>query len=57
MDWSPELWIACHDDDEQNERLARHAWEDNGFDVPETFLTDLLNYLGAESLLKATFSV
>lgn len=46
MDWSPELWIACHDDDEQNTRLAIHVWEDNGHDVPETFLRDLLEYLG-----------
>ena len=46
MDWSAELWVACHDDDEQNARLARHLWEDNGLDVPETFLDDLLTFLG-----------
>ena len=46
LDWSPELWIACHDDDEQNARLARHAWEDNGLDVPEKFLDSLLDFLG-----------
>ena len=46
MDWSAELWVACHDDDEQNARLARHLWEDNGLDVPETFLDDLLPFLG-----------
>ncbi|KAF8161530.1 armadillo-type protein [Crassisporium funariophilum] len=49
MDWSPELWIACHDDDEQNARLALHVWEDNGLDVPETFLDDLLIYLGHDN--------
>jgi len=49
MDWSPELWVACHDDDEQNARLARHLWEDNGLDVPETFLDDLLTFLGLQS--------
>ncbi|KAI0757516.1 ARM repeat-containing protein [Daedaleopsis nitida] len=43
-DWSPELWIACHDEDEQNARLANHLWEDNGLDVAETFLRDLLPY-------------
>ena len=47
LDWSPELWIACHDDDEQNARLAEHVWEDNGMDVPEAFLKDLISYLGA----------
>ncbi|KAG1893588.1 uncharacterized protein F5891DRAFT_985734 [Suillus fuscotomentosus] len=38
LDWSPQLWIACHNDDKQNARLANHAWEDNGLDVPEDFL-------------------
>lgn len=46
MDWSAELWVACHDDDEQNARLAHHLWEDNGLDVSETFLDDLLPFLG-----------
>ncbi|KAF9561868.1 ARM repeat-containing protein [Agrocybe pediades] len=49
MDWSPELWVASHDDDEQNARLARHVWEDNGLDVPETFLADLVDYLDHEN--------
>ena len=45
-DWSAELWIAYHDEDEQNARLAGQVWVDNGFDVPETFSQDLLPYLG-----------
>ncbi|KAI6029055.1 armadillo-type protein [Pisolithus microcarpus] len=45
LDWSPELWIACHDDDEQNARLANRVWEDNGLDVPEGFLEQLLPFL------------
>ncbi|KAG1832884.1 armadillo-type protein [Suillus subalutaceus] len=45
LDWSPQLWIACHDDDEQNARLANHVWEDNGLDVPEDFLDKLMDYL------------
>ncbi|KAH9856756.1 ARM repeat-containing protein [Lenzites betulinus] len=45
LDWSPELWIASHDEDENNARLADHVWEDNGLDVPESFLNDLLPYL------------
>lgn len=49
FDWSPELWLACHDDDEQNSRLAQHIWEDNGLDVPEDFLSDLLPLLGSYS--------
>jgi hypothetical protein len=46
LDWSPELSLACHDDDEQNARLAQHIWEDNGLDTPETFLKDLMPFLG-----------
>ncbi|THU98405.1 ARM repeat-containing protein [Dendrothele bispora CBS 962.96] len=49
LDWSPELWIACHDDDEQNARLAHHVWEDNGLDVPQSFMKELLEYLGHEN--------
>ena len=46
LDWSPELWIAIHDNDEQNARLAQHVWEDNGLDVPEPYLQHLLSFLG-----------
>ncbi|KAF9059496.1 armadillo-type protein [Rhodocollybia butyracea] len=49
LDWSPELWIVCHDDDDQNARLARHIWEDNGLDVPQSFIQHLLEYLGHEN--------
>ncbi|KAJ7760500.1 armadillo-type protein [Mycena metata] len=49
LDWSPKLWVACHDDDEQNGRLARHVWEDNGLDVPELFLQQLLPLLGHDN--------
>ena len=56
MDWSAELWVACHDDDEQNARLARHLWEDNGLDVPETFLDDLLPFLGLRLTVESGIS-
>lgn len=46
MDYSVELWIATHDTDEQNANLALHLWEDNGLDIPEDYLSDLLTYLG-----------
>jgi hypothetical protein len=45
FDWSPELWLAQHDEDEQNARLAAHVWDDNGLDVPESFLEQLLCFL------------
>lgn len=50
FDWSSELWIASHDDDEQNARLAEHVWEDNGLDVPESYLEHLLPFLGAYAI-------
>lgn len=46
LDYSEELWIAVHDADEQNAKLAAHLWEDNGLDLPETYLGSLLQYLG-----------
>jgi len=46
MDWSPQLWIACFDDDEQNTRLTSHVWEDNGLDIPENFIDTFLTFLG-----------
>lgn len=49
LDWSPETWLAYHDDDEHNARLAQHVWEDNGLDVPEAFLDQLLDYLGHDN--------
>ncbi|KAJ7180610.1 armadillo-type protein [Mycena filopes] len=49
LDWSPALLVACHDDDEQNGRLARHVWEDNGLDVPEQYLEQLLPLLGHDN--------
>jgi hypothetical protein len=49
LDYSEEIWIAVHDADEQNAKLALHLWDDNGLDLPETFLGNLLGYLAHES--------
>jgi hypothetical protein len=46
LDYSEELWMAAHDDDDQNASLASHVWEDNGLDIPESYLPSLLRYLG-----------
>ncbi|KAH9007605.1 ARM repeat-containing protein [Lactarius deliciosus] len=48
FDWTPELLVACHDNDAQNARLARHIWEDNGLDVPEAYAPTLLKFLEHE---------
>ncbi|QRV98281.1 translational activator gcn1 [Ceratobasidium sp. AG-Ba] len=45
-EWSPEIWIACHDDDEQNARLARQLWDDNGLDISSGYIAELLPFLG-----------
>ncbi|THH11230.1 hypothetical protein EW146_g8121, partial [Bondarzewia mesenterica] len=49
LDLSPELFIAVHDSDQQNSRLARHIWEDNGLDVPQLYLQSLLRFLEHEN--------
>lgn len=49
LDYSEEIWIAVHDADEQNAKLALHLWDDNGLDLPETFLSTLPRYLGVLS--------
>ncbi|KDQ20094.1 hypothetical protein BOTBODRAFT_101949 [Botryobasidium botryosum FD-172 SS1] len=49
LDWSPELWIASHDSDEQNSRLSQHVWEDNGLDVADSFAKDLIPFLDHEN--------
>ena len=46
LDWISELWIARHDADQQNARLANHIFEENALDVPEAFFSDLKPYLG-----------
>ena len=52
MDWSAELWVARYDSDEQNARLARHVWDENALDVPESFFSDLRGLLGAHCIRK-----
>jgi hypothetical protein len=42
IDFCVPLWLACHDEDEENRRLAMKAWEENGLDVPVDYVRDLL---------------
>lgn len=46
MDFPEQLWILVHDDDERTRELASDVWDENGLDVPTTFLPRLLPYLG-----------
>ncbi|TIA90061.1 hypothetical protein E3P99_01792 [Wallemia hederae] len=50
FEFPSELWLACHDEDEQNASLAEHLWDDNGLDVPENFIVKLIPYLDHENL-------
>lgn len=49
LDWSPELWLANHDADEQNARLAAQLWEENGLDVPDNFFDTLVDFLSVSN--------
>lgn len=45
MDYSDEIWIACHDSDARNTQLAEQIWQENGLDVVEKTGQSLLQYL------------
>ncbi|CAG8829306.1 31138_t:CDS:2, partial [Racocetra persica] len=45
IDFSCELWIGCHDEDEHNAKLAIALWESNGMDVEPSYNVELLPYL------------
>ncbi|KAI0388978.1 ARM repeat-containing protein [Xylariaceae sp. FL0594] len=45
LQFSEELWIACHDDVAENRELAREIWDESGFQVPEEAAVRLLPYL------------
>lgn len=33
LGYSDEIWLACHDDEEENQDLGREIWEESGFEV------------------------
>lgn len=45
LEFCSELWLACHDEDDENTRLALKAWEENGLDVPEQAFNSLIPLL------------
>ncbi|KAI9477816.1 MAG: armadillo-type protein [Benjaminiella poitrasii] len=49
IDYSPELWVACHDENESNAELAKVQWEDNAMDVDEDYRGQLLDYVVSDS--------
>jgi hypothetical protein len=45
IDFSRELWVACHDEDENNVKLASELWEENAMDVEPCYALELLPLL------------
>lgn len=45
LHYSDELWIACHDDVEENSELAKTIWETNDLDVDEETPGKMTPYL------------
>ncbi|KAI0426327.1 armadillo-type protein [Xylaria sp. FL1042] len=45
IEFSEELWIACHDDVDENQELGQEIWEESGFEISEEVSVKLLPYL------------
>ncbi|KAL1923463.1 uncharacterized protein VTP21DRAFT_8443 [Calcarisporiella thermophila] len=49
IDFSRELWVSCHDEEEANAKQALRLWEDNGMDVEPDYAEHLLPLLGHQN--------
>jgi hypothetical protein len=45
MDFSQEIWLACHDDLDENIELGREIWEESGFEISVPSVFSMLPYL------------
>jgi hypothetical protein len=45
MDFSEEIWLACHDDLDENVELGREIWEESEFEVSVGSVFSMLSYL------------
>ncbi|KAI1005693.1 eIF-2-alpha kinase activator [Podosphaera aphanis] len=45
LDFSDEIWLACHDDEEEIVKLGQEIWEESGFKLTETTPFKILPYL------------
>ncbi|KAH6674409.1 armadillo-type protein [Halenospora varia] len=45
--FSEEIWLACHDDVDENVELGREIWEESGFDVSVESPSRMLSYLNS----------
>lgn len=45
LEFSEEIWLACHEDNVENVDLGREIWEESGFEISEEVPTKMLPYL------------
>ncbi|KAI9797836.1 MAG: translational activator of GCN4 [Candelina submexicana] len=45
LDFSEEIWLACHDDVEENVELAQTIWEENALEVEQNATSKIMPYL------------
>ena len=45
LDFSEEVWLACHDDIDENIELGREIWEESGFEISINSPFRILSYL------------
>ena len=48
LDYSKEIWLACHDGDEENVELASAIWDENGLVPEEALVFDMLEYVRSQ---------
>ncbi|KAI8673619.1 Ribosomal protein L19 [Fusarium keratoplasticum] len=45
LGYSDEIWLACHDDEDENQDLGREIWEESGFEVTAEVPLKMLPFL------------
>ncbi|KAI2609222.1 translational activator GCN1 [Hypoxylon sp. NC1633] len=50
LEFSDEIWIACHDDIPENVDLAREIWEESGFKLSKEVPLKMLTYLESKDV-------
>ncbi len=45
LDFAEEVWLACHDDVDENKEIGRDIWEESGFEVSTESPFRILSYL------------
>lgn len=45
LNYSDEIWLACHDDLEENRELGREIWEESEFSIQDSAMATLVPYL------------